>query len=79
MLDESSHLSAYSGLQEQLDRFAAERSALLNEKGATQAELNKLADAYTNLMGHQNQKQKIKHLVKIKEENLELKQVRHQS
>uniref|UniRef100_A0A8C2JNK9 Hyaluronan-mediated motility receptor (RHAMM) n=1 Tax=Cyprinus carpio TaxID=7962 RepID=A0A8C2JNK9_CYPCA len=60
--------------QEQLDRFAAERSALLNEKGATQAELNKLADAYANLMGHQNQKQKIKHLVKIKEENLELKQ-----
>ncbi|XP_016318197.1 hyaluronan mediated motility receptor-like isoform X4 [Sinocyclocheilus anshuiensis] len=60
--------------QEQLDRFAAERNALLNEKGATQAELNKLADAYTNLMGHQNQKQKIKHMVKLKEENLELKQ-----
>uniref|UniRef100_A0A8C1JCF5 Hyaluronan-mediated motility receptor (RHAMM) n=1 Tax=Cyprinus carpio TaxID=7962 RepID=A0A8C1JCF5_CYPCA len=60
--------------QEQLDRFAAERNALLNEKGATQAELNKLADAYANLMGHQNQKQKIKHMVKLKEENLELKQ-----
>nr|AAQ97980.1 hyaluronan-mediated motility receptor [Danio rerio] len=60
--------------QEQLDRFAAERSALLNEKGATQAELNKLADAYANLMGHQNQRQKIKHMVKLKEENLELKQ-----
>uniref|UniRef100_A0A672JUW8 Hyaluronan mediated motility receptor-like n=1 Tax=Sinocyclocheilus grahami TaxID=75366 RepID=A0A672JUW8_SINGR len=60
--------------QEQLDRFAAERNALLNEKGATQAELNKLAGAYTNLMGHQNQKQKIKHMVKLKEENLELKQ-----
>ncbi|XP_050983471.1 hyaluronan mediated motility receptor isoform X1 [Labeo rohita] len=60
--------------QEQLDRFAAERNALLSEKGATQAELNKLADAYANLMGHQNQKQKIKHMVKLKEENLELKQ-----
>uniref|UniRef100_A0A673GLB6 Cohesin subunit SA-2-like n=1 Tax=Sinocyclocheilus rhinocerous TaxID=307959 RepID=A0A673GLB6_9TELE len=60
--------------QEQLDRFAAERNALLNEKGATQAELNKLADAYANLMGHQNQKQKIKHMVKLKEENLELKE-----
>lgn len=68
---------AYSGPQEQLDRFAAERNALLNEKGATQAELNKLADAYANLMGHQNQKQKIKHMVKLKEENFELKQVRH--
>ncbi|KAA0709308.1 Hyaluronan mediated motility receptor [Triplophysa tibetana] len=60
--------------QEQLDRFAAERNALLNEKGATQAELNKLADAYANLMGHQNQRQKIRHMVKLKEENLELKQ-----
>ncbi|KAK7141495.1 hypothetical protein R3I93_015594 [Phoxinus phoxinus] len=60
--------------QEQLDRFAAERNALLNEKGSTQAELNKLADAYANLMGHQNQRQKIKHMVKLKEENLELKQ-----
>ncbi len=68
---------AYSGLQEQLDHFAAERNALLNDKGATQAELNKLADAYANLMGHQNQKQKIKHMVKLKEENFELKQVRH--
>ncbi|XP_077092149.1 hyaluronan mediated motility receptor isoform X4 [Siphateles boraxobius] len=60
--------------QEQLDRFAAERNALLNEKGSTQAELNKLADAYANLMGHQNQRQKIKHMVKLKEENFELKQ-----
>lgn len=70
---------AYSGLQEQLDRFAAERNTLLNDKGVTQAELNKLADAYANLMGHQNQKQKIKHMVKLKEENFELKQVRHSS
>lgn len=62
--------------QEQLDKFAAERNALLNEKGSTQAELNKLADAYANLMGHQNQRQKIKHMVKLKEENFELKQVR---
>ncbi|KAI4904921.1 hypothetical protein NFI96_033166 [Prochilodus magdalenae] len=60
--------------QEQLDGFAAERDALLNEKGATQAELNKLAGAYANLLGHQNQKQKIKHMIKLKEENLELKQ-----
>ncbi|XP_072519783.1 hyaluronan mediated motility receptor [Salminus brasiliensis] len=60
--------------QEQLDGFAAERDALLNEKGATQAELSKLAGAYANLLGHQNQRQKIKHMVKLKEENLELKQ-----
>lgn len=65
-----------TGPQEQLDGFAAERDALLSEKGATQAELNKLAGAYANLLGHQNQRQKIKHMVKLKEDNLELKQVR---
>ncbi|KAG9346772.1 hypothetical protein JZ751_007089 [Albula glossodonta] len=60
--------------QEQLDSFAAERNALLNENGATQEELNRLADAYARLLGHQNQKQKIKHVVNLKEENIKLKQ-----
>ncbi|KAM9741996.1 hyaluronan mediated motility receptor isoform 1-T1 [Menidia menidia] len=60
--------------QEQLDAFAAERNALLNENGANQEELNKLADAYARLLGHQNQKQKIKHVVKLKDENVSLKQ-----
>uniref|UniRef100_A0A8C6TJ47 Hyaluronan-mediated motility receptor (RHAMM) n=1 Tax=Neogobius melanostomus TaxID=47308 RepID=A0A8C6TJ47_9GOBI len=58
----------------QLNAFAAEKNALLNEKGANQEELNKLSDAYARLMGHQNQKQKIKHIVKLKDENLTLKQ-----
>lgn len=61
--------------QEQLNAFAAERSALLNENGANQEELNKLADAYAQLLGHQNQKQKIRHVVKLKDENVSLKQV----
>ncbi|XP_054648891.1 hyaluronan mediated motility receptor isoform X2 [Dunckerocampus dactyliophorus] len=60
--------------QEQLNSFAAERSALLNENGANQEELNKLADAYARLLGHQNQKQKIKHVMKLKDENMDLKQ-----
>ncbi|KAM6923484.1 uncharacterized protein FYW49_005941 [Xenentodon cancila] len=60
--------------QEQLNAFAAERNALLNENGANQEELNKLADAYARLLGHQNQKQKIKHVVKLKDENVSLKQ-----
>ncbi|KAJ8254673.1 hypothetical protein GJAV_G00195910 [Gymnothorax javanicus] len=60
--------------QEQLDSFAAERNALMNENGATQEELNRLADAYARLLGHQNQKQKIKHVVKLKEENMGFKQ-----
>lgn len=49
---------------------------MLSEKGATEVELNKLAGAYANLLGHQNQRQKIKHMVKLKQDNLELKQVR---
>ncbi|KAM8910862.1 hyaluronan mediated motility receptor isoform 2-T2 [Spinachia spinachia] len=60
--------------QEQLDAFAAERNALLNENGANQEELNKLSDAYVRLLGHQNQKQKIKHVMKLKDENVSLKQ-----
>ncbi|XP_036933856.1 hyaluronan mediated motility receptor [Acanthopagrus latus] len=60
--------------QEQLNAFAAERKALLNENGANQEELNKLSDAYARLLGHQNQKQKIKHVIKLKDENISLKQ-----
>uniref|UniRef100_A0A665UBC3 Hyaluronan-mediated motility receptor (RHAMM) n=1 Tax=Echeneis naucrates TaxID=173247 RepID=A0A665UBC3_ECHNA len=59
---------------EQLNAFAAERNALLNENGTNQEELNKLADAYARLLGHQNQKQKIKHVTKLKDENISLKQ-----
>ncbi|XP_058506410.1 hyaluronan mediated motility receptor isoform X2 [Solea solea] len=60
--------------QEQLNAFATERNALLNENGVNQEELNKLADAYARLLGHQNQKQKIKHVIKLKDENVSLKQ-----
>ncbi|ETE67230.1 Hyaluronan mediated motility receptor, partial [Ophiophagus hannah] len=60
--------------QQQLDAYEAERNALLNEHGATQEELNKISDAYAKLLGHQNQKQKIKHVMKLKEENTQLKQ-----
>ncbi|NWI18747.1 HMMR protein, partial [Crypturellus soui] len=60
--------------QQQLDAFEAEKNALLNENGAAQEELNKLSDAYAKLLGHQNQKQKIKHVMKLKDENTHLKQ-----
>ena len=69
------HWFAFFLLQEQLSSFAAERAALLNENGVNQDELNRLADAYARLLGHQNQKQKIKHVIKLKEENVTLKQV----
>ncbi|XP_030069394.1 hyaluronan mediated motility receptor isoform X2 [Microcaecilia unicolor] len=60
--------------QQQLDAFESEKNALLSEHGAAQEELNKLSDAYAKLLGHQNQKQKIKHVMKLKEENTWLKQ-----
>ncbi|XP_061691818.1 hyaluronan mediated motility receptor [Syngnathoides biaculeatus] len=60
--------------EDQLNFFAAERNALINENGANQEELTKLSDAYARLLGHQNQKQKIKHVMKLKDENFDLKQ-----
>lgn len=61
--------------QQQLDAFEAEKQALLNEHGATQEQLNKIRDSYAQLLGHQNLKQKIKHVVKLKDENSQLKSV----
>ncbi|OBS59628.1 hypothetical protein A6R68_09246, partial [Neotoma lepida] len=58
---------------QQLDAFEAEKQALLNEHGATQEQLNKIRDSYAELLGHQNLKQKIKHVVKLKDENSQLK------
>lgn len=40
-----------------------------------QAEMERLGRNYAQLLGHQNQKQKIRHIVKIKEENDALKRV----
>ncbi|NWR42685.1 HMMR protein, partial [Regulus satrapa] len=60
--------------QQQLDAFEAEKNALLEEHGAAQEELNKLSDAYAKLLGHQNMKQKIKHVMKLKEDNAHLRQ-----
>ncbi|KAG8522041.1 Hyaluronan mediated motility receptor, partial [Galemys pyrenaicus] len=59
--------------QLQLDAFEAEKQTLLNEHGEAQEQLNKLRDSYAKLLGHQNLKQKIKHVVKLKDENSQLK------
>uniref|UniRef100_A0A2K6TBT7 Hyaluronan-mediated motility receptor C-terminal domain-containing protein n=1 Tax=Saimiri boliviensis boliviensis TaxID=39432 RepID=A0A2K6TBT7_SAIBB len=59
--------------QLQLDAFEAEKQELLNEHGAAQEQLNKIRDSYAKLLGHQNLKQKIKHVVKLKDENSQLK------
>uniref|UniRef100_F6X1M8 Hyaluronan-mediated motility receptor C-terminal domain-containing protein n=1 Tax=Ornithorhynchus anatinus TaxID=9258 RepID=F6X1M8_ORNAN len=59
--------------EQQLDAYEKEKNALLNEHGAAQEELTKLSESYAKLLGHQNQKQKIKHVMKLKEENGQLK------
>ena len=61
--------------QEQLEAFEAEKQALLGRTHNAQHEMDKLSRDYARLLGHQNQKQKIRHVLKLKEENNELKQV----
>jgi len=56
-----------------LDKYEFEKQALLNENQFTQSEMNKLSDKYAHLLGHQNNKQKIRHVQKLKEENYALK------
>ena len=60
--------------REQLESYELERNALLAQKKEAQGQVNKLADQYTNLLGHQNHKQKIHHLVRLKQENLDLRE-----
>ncbi|XP_065639439.1 hyaluronan mediated motility receptor isoform X2 [Hydra vulgaris] len=58
---------------DQLDKFQAEKDILLYENAASQVELGKLSEKYAMLLGHQNNKQKIHHVRKLKEENCSLK------
>lgn len=60
--------------QSQIDAYSAERQSLLSENSMAQAEMQDLGRKYAQLLGHQNHKQKIKHIVRIKEENNKLKQ-----
>ncbi|KAL5007418.1 hypothetical protein ScPMuIL_016224 [Solemya velum] len=57
----------------QLDAFEIEKHALLGRSKDAQSEMEKLSQRYAQLLGHQNQKQKIHHIVKIKDENNLLK------
>ena len=54
-----------------------EREALMGRSQHAQSEVEKLSRDYAKLLGHQNQKQKIKHVLKLKEENITLTKVRN--
>ncbi|CAH3039152.1 unnamed protein product, partial [Porites lobata] len=59
--------------KDQLDEYEAERNALLSQNSQAKDEVAKLGQQYAKLLGHQNKKQKIHHVVKLKEENISLK------
>jgi Hyaluronan mediated motility receptor C-terminal len=52
-----------------------ERQVLLGKSKNAEHEIANLSKNYASLLGHQNHKQKICHILKLKEENLSLKQV----
>ena len=60
--------------KDQLDSFETERAALLEKNKEAEGEVKKLATQYGQLLGHQNHKQKIQHLVKLKKENVDMRE-----
>jgi len=65
----------YLPQQEQLAAFEMEKQILLGKSKNAEHEIESLSREYAKLLGHQNQKQKIHHILKLKEESLALKQV----
>ncbi|XP_064608149.1 hyaluronan mediated motility receptor-like [Liolophura sinensis] len=66
-------LAKVEPFMEQIDAYEVEKQALLGMKKDAQKEVEKLSRDYAKLLGHQNQKQKIKHILKLKDENNSLK------
>ncbi len=60
--------------KEQLEAYESEKSALLDQNKATVEDLKQLAAQHGKLLGHQNHKQKINHLVQLKTDNVNLRQ-----
>lgn len=67
--------ACYRYWQEELKAYEREKQLLLGKSKNAEQEIETLSREYAKLLGHQNQKQKIHHILKLKEENLGLKQV----
>ncbi len=67
-------LSAVGPFKEQLEAYEAEKTALEDQNKATVENLKQLAVQHGKVLGHQNHKQKINHLVKLKTDNVNLQQ-----
>ena len=61
--------------QDQLKAFEQEKLLLLGKSKNAEEEIERLSQNYAKLLGHQNQKQKIHHILKLKDENQSMKQV----
>ncbi|XP_068218157.1 hyaluronan mediated motility receptor-like isoform X1 [Palaemon carinicauda] len=58
----------------QLDAYEVEKASLLSRSSADKEEVDKLSKQYATLLGHQNHKQKIQHVLKLKTENNQLRE-----
>ncbi|KAF2367781.1 Hyaluronan-mediated motility receptor C-terminal [Trinorchestia longiramus] len=67
-------LEQFQLVQKQLENYEAERNNLLISKTAAEREVEELSLECASLLGHQNHKQKIQHVVKIKSENIRLQE-----
>lgn len=62
---------------EQLEMYETEKNALLNQALFAENSMVTLTSKYTQLLGHQNNKQKIHHLDKLKQDIFNLRKVNH--
>lgn len=65
----------YRPYQEKIDSLEDQNRLLRSQTITAQQEAQRLSEQYAKLLGHQNQKQKIQHVKKLKDENASLKQV----
>lgn len=67
--------SLIAPFRDQLEAYEVERAALLNQKHDAENEAKLMGMKYAQILGHQNQNQKIKHLEDLKRKNFELIEV----
>lgn len=60
--------------RDQLDAYEVEKQSMLSRSDHAKVEADKLAKEYASLLGHQNHKQKIHHVLKLKTENNQLRE-----
>ena len=65
----------YRPFLEQVDSLEDLNKLLQSQTSLAQSEAEKFGDLYAKVLGHQNQKQKIQYVKKLRDENAGLKQV----